>query len=190
VDDPSWAKYKDEPGITLYTRYDAGSSYCQVKSVVHIDKPVQTVFDFIKANRPVDASTPEDKREGCAERRAFNPVEGDPNEAQFYYICVLSGKMLVSNRDFLMFQRTFVEGDKSYLVRTSIVNDALAPANPKAVRGTMHFQVFVVAPDGDGASLIFLCHADPAGSIPAAVYNLAVANQGYSALRAKNALEK
>jgi hypothetical protein len=189
LEDPSWSKNKEDSGMILYTRYEAGSSFAQVKSVVTVNKPAQVVFDYIKSNRPVDPSTPKDKNEGCLARRAFDPVEGDPNEAQFYYICVLSGKMMVWDRDFLMFQRTFTEGDTKYLVRTSIVNKDLMDDQPKAVRATMHFQVFIVVPDGDKATLTFMCHADPAGSIPAAVYNLAVANQGYSALRSKQALE-
>ena len=38
--------------------------------------------------------------------------------------------------------------------------------------------------------LTFLCHADPSGNVPAMIYNVAATNQGYSALRAKKALEQ
>jgi hypothetical protein len=53
----------------------------------------------------------------------------------------------------------------------------------------MVFQAFLIEPDAVGTKLTFLCHAEPNGSIPAMVYNAAVTNQGYSALRTKKALE-
>jgi hypothetical protein len=122
VDDPSWKESKRDKDIVLYWRYETGSSFCQVKSVVTISKPPAEAFDFTKSPRIVDASTPKEQREGCIERRTLAPVEGDPNESRFYYIHVESPSRLVSSREFLMFQRIYQEGDKLYLIRTSIPN--------------------------------------------------------------------
>jgi hypothetical protein len=157
---------------------------------VTIAKPPQEVLAYCKNVRPVTSSTPKDQREGCLERRIISTVDGDPNGASFYYIAVDSNSSVVSSRDFLMFTRIFVEGPISYLVRTSIVNDAIAPPKKGLVRGNMFFQAFVVEPDPAGTKLTFVCHADPAGSVPAMIYNTAVNNQGLSALRVKKALEK
>jgi hypothetical protein len=66
----------------------------------------------------------------------------------------------------------------------------LVPVAKGAVRGNMVFQAFIVEPDPVGSKLTFLCHAEPNGSVPSAIYNTAATNQGYSALRIKNALEK
>jgi hypothetical protein len=189
VGDPQWKDAKKEKDIQLFYRYPEGSSFCQVKSIVTIAKPPPEVLDYLKANRVIDASTPKDQREGAVERRNLAPVEGDPNEGGFYYIIVDANSRLVSNREFLMFQRTYREGDKLYLVRTSVDNDAVVPPAKGTVRGNMVFQAFIVEPDAAGTKLTFLCHAEPNGSIPAMVYNAAVTNQGYSALRAKKALE-
>lgn len=190
VEDDGWKVDKKDKDITFYLRYEAPSKFAQVKSVVTIKKPVDEVFDYVKTVRVVDEHTPADQREGCVERRTLNPIEGDPNEAQFYYIVVETHSRLVSSRDFLMYQKVFKEGDKRYLLRTSIVNDALKPPHKSYVRANMHFQAFVMEPCPDGCKLTFLCHADPSGSVPAMIYNAAASNQGRSALRFKQALEK
>jgi hypothetical protein len=189
VDDPQWKENKKEKDIVFYFRYESGSSFCQVKSIVTIAKPPEVTFNFVKSDRPVNASTPKDQKEGCIERRNLAPVDGDPNESKFYYIVVDANSRLVSNREFLMFQRVFREGDKLFLVRTSVDNEALVPPAKGTVRGNMVFQAFIVEPDPAGSKLTFLCHAEPNGSIPSALYNAAATNQGYSALRFKKALE-
>lgn len=189
IDDAGWKVDKEEQDITFYLRYEEPSKFAQVKSIVTINKPVDEVFNYVKAVRVVDKDTPKDQREGCIERRTLNPIEGDPNEAQFYYIIIESHSRLVSARDFLMYQKVFTEGDKRYLVRTSIVNDSIKPVDKNYVRANMFFQAFVMEPADGGCKLTFLCHADPSGSIPAMVYNVAAVNQGRSALRFKQALE-
>ena len=93
-------------------------------------------------------------------------------------------------RDFLTFQKVMKDGDKLFLVRTSIVNDELKAPVKKYVRGDMIFQAFMCEAVAEGTKLTFLCHADPCGNVPSMIYNVAAINQGYSALRAKKALEK
>jgi hypothetical protein len=190
LNDAGWKQSKKEQDIVFFNRSEAGSGFSQVKSIVTIAKPPQEVFTYISSDRPITSSTPKDQREGCIERRVVSRVEGDPNGAAFYYIAVDSNSSLVSSRDFLMFERSFVEGSTSYFVRTSVVNDAVVPPKKGLVRGNMFFQAFIVEPDPAGTKLTFVCHADPAGSIPAMIYNTAVNNQGYSVLRVKKALEK
>lgn len=191
INDPNWTKEKEEPAIVFYKRMEKGSSFAQIKSVVTIKgKTVEEVQDYMKHIRTIDENTPKDQREGCLERRVVKTIEGDANEASFYYIAVETSSRLVSSRDFLMYQKAFVEGDKCYLVRTSIVNDEIKAPVKKYVRANMFFQAFVSEPCEEGTKLTFLCHADPSGNVPAMIYNVAAINQGYSALRAKQALEK
>jgi hypothetical protein len=190
LNDAGWKQSEKQADIVFYNRQEAGSSFTQVKSVVTIAKPPAAVIAYVKSDRPITASTPKDQREGCHERRIVSKVEGDPNQAAFYYIAVDTNSAVVSSRDFLMFERVFVEGPVQYLVRTSIVNDAIVPPKKDLVRANMIFQAFVVEPAPGGSKLTFLVHADPAGSIPAVIYNTAVNGQGLSALRAKKALEK
>ena len=189
LDDPGWTKEKEEKGVVFYKRSEKGSSFAQVKSVVTISKPIEDVVEVLKVVKTVDENTPKEQREGCIERRALNPIEGDPDNAQFFYIIVESPSRLVTSRDFLMYCKFFRDGDKVSLVRTSIVNDSLVPVNKKYVRANMLFQGFVCEPCPEGTKLTFLAHGDPCGSVPAMVYNAAAVKQGYSAVRIKEQCE-
>ena len=189
IDDPGWTKEKEEKDAVFYKRSEKGSSFAQIKSVVTINKPIESVVEVLKVVKTVDENTPKDEKDGCIERRALNPIAGDPDDAQFFYIVVESSSRLVTSRDFLMYAKFFRDGDKVSLVRTSVVNDSIVPVNKKYVRANMFFQAFVCEPCEAGTKLTFICHADPCGSVPAMIYNAAALKQGNSALRIKEAVE-
>ena len=191
LNDKGWNKEKEDKGATFYKRTEQGSGFQQVKSVVTISKPIDEVVNAVKNTKPIDSNTPKDEREGFIERRRLKSVEGDPNDACFVYIIVESPSKLVTSRDFLMYCKVFKEDNGMVsIVRTSIVNDGLMPNNKKYVRGNMIFQAYVCEPIENGKTkLTFVVHADPAGSVPAMIYNTAVIKQGYSAVKIKDALE-
>ena len=188
LDDPEWKEDKKEENITFYTRYDPSSSFAQIKSVVPIPLPIEKVSDFLKVVKVVDDKTPKDQREGCIQRRIQAEIPAEQAEGgAFYYIQLESPSFVVSSRDFLMYRRVTIKGNRHILLQVSVVNDKIMPPVNKVVRGNMFFQGLIAEKvDDNNTKLTFICHADPAGSIPATVYNMAAMKQGYAALRVRN----
>lgn len=179
-----WKESKKEEDITFYTRTDPSSPYHQVKSVVTIPAPIDTVLSILKPIEVVDKSTPKEKRHGLNERKALYGPADDQYQTAIFEIEIESPAPLVSPRDFLLFRRFYQKDGKQVYLHNSIVNNTLFPEKKGVVRGEMPFQGFIVEQDPDhqgNVRLTFLVHADPKGKIPSAVYNLVVTNQGYAA---------
>ena len=186
-----WSQQKsNDPAIEIFTRTVSGSGFAQVKSVATVAAPIDKVFEHLKTSKTIDQNTPKEEREGNIERRILSTVEGDPNNAGFFYINIEASSRLVSPRDFLMYQKMGERDGSKFLVRTSIDNQEMRPTANGSVRANMFFQCFICEKvDDNNTKLTFICHADPAGSIPAMVYNFAATNQGYSVLRMKKEIE-
>ena len=187
-----WSKESSkEKDIEIFTRSVKGSSFSQVKSVVTVNAQFDQVIKQVQTTKVIDENTPKDQREGAVERRVLSNVENDPDGACFFYIIVESPSRLVSNRDFLMYQKSTNKDGLFLLVRTSINNEEMRKVAKGCVRGNMFFQSFICEKTGDNQTkLTFLCHADPSGSIPAMVYNMAATKQGLAALRIKREVEQ
>ena len=174
--DKDWKFNKEEDGVKFYFRSEAGSSYTQVKSVTDVAAPVEAVTAILDTIKTVEPSKPED---GFKERREFGQLN-DENKTSFLYVVVQSGSRLVTDRDFIMLRRKYVKDGKTIYLHVSVPDEVQA-VNKSYVRGQMKLQGYIVEADPANAGhckLTFMVHTDPAGSIPAMVYNAVVGKQG------------
>ena len=188
IDDPNWKEEKKEEFITFYLRKDPSSSFSQVKSVVEVPLPPSKVAEFLKVVKKVDATTKPEDRDGCIERCTLN-ITDEATSTGFYYIVIESPSRFVTPRSILMFRKVVPIDDKYILLQFSVDNDAVHPKDSKYVRANMFFQANVVIPDPadpNKCKVIFVCHCDPCGSVPAMLYNTSAMKQGYAALRVRN----
>ena len=174
--DAGWKFQKEEDGVKFYNRSEPGSSYSQVKSETSIAASQDAVCAILDKVEVVEPSHPAD---GFKERNTFGDLN-DENKTCFVYVCVDSGSRLVTARDFIMLRRKYVKDGKTIYLHVS-VPDEVKPVNKSYVRGQMKLQGYIVEADPENAGktkLTFMVHTDPAGSIPAMVYNAAVLKQG------------
>jgi hypothetical protein len=189
VDAPDWSLSKKEPTITFYTRYDPSSKFAQLKSIVSIPAPLESVIAVLDQVNTVDANTPKKDRDGCQEKYLTTPVPDDPYGAVFLYIGLETPTRLVAPRDFLLYRRKYPFREGFIYMHTSVADESLKPVKSPYVRGKMTFEADLAFPDPDApdtVKMIFTTHADPAGSIPAWVYNAVVTDQGYFAKQVRD----
>ncbi|KAH0794035.1 PCTP-like protein [Histomonas meleagridis] len=173
-----WKESKTEDGVKYYTRSVPGSSFTMIKSSVVVPRPLDKMVQFCARFREVTSETPANLRGGAIERR-FWPFPGtnEHNEG-FIYLALESGSMFVSNRDFVMIRKYYEKDGRHYYICVSIDDDKIRPPSKNLVRGKILCNATVIEAEGDGTRVSFIAHADPAGSIPAAIYNMASLKQG------------
>jgi hypothetical protein len=174
-----WTKTKQDGDITFFSRFVPGSNFMMLKSQLTIPLPFERVLKRFSLLPPVTADTPPGEREGAVFRLLLTLEPNEWNDG-FVYLVLDSGTRVVRNRDFLMYRKHFERDGIHYFIQGSMVNDAIAPATKEFVRGKMLTQGVVV--DSDPASgeprVTCIAHADPAGAIPAIIYNAVVQKQG------------
>jgi hypothetical protein len=189
IDAPDWTVTKQEPTITFYSRYESSSPFAQIKSVVSIPASLEKVMAVLDVVVPVDANTPAKQRDGCQERYVTNPVPGDPNSAIFNYVALETPTRIVAPRDFLLYRRKYPFRGGFVWLHTSVADESLKPVKSPFVRGKMTYEADIAYPDPEtpgAVRMIFATHADPAGSIPAWVYNAVATDQGYFAKQVRD----
>jgi hypothetical protein len=180
-----WEEESKDFDLTVYRRKAPFSRFLAVKTVVDIGRAPHDVLEYMKNVRVVDRSTPKDLREGCIERRVLQTVDDD---SRFLYVCIDPESKLVDKRDFLIFERIFRDGEKTFLVRKSIVDDSILAPVRGCVRGTLLYQAYVIEPGWCGTQLTFVGDADPRGDVHRVIYDNAMMKQARSVLRAKGVL--
>jgi len=177
VNDPSWKQFDVKPDITIYTRADPNSSYNMAKGVVSIPVPVEVVYNKLKTVPKIDPSMPADVRDGTKEKYQFAEIPGDEHDSCFMYVGLESPSAMVTAREFLMYRRHYFVENKHIFLHVSVENDELKAPAKGYVRGKMIMQGYVIEEESGNTRLTFIAHADPAGWIPAMVYNSSVSNQ-------------
>lgn len=173
-----WKLSKEDGDLKIFTRYVPDSSYSQLMSYISIPATIEAVVKNLQTIPKIEEGHPAD---GFAEKYVFAETHDD-HDSKFYYYAVESGSRLVSNRDFINIRRMYKDGER-YVFVTNAVDDDVKPASKKYVRGKIIFQAHIAEQDKEkpgNVKLTFLVHTDPAGSIPAAIYNMAIQKQGYS----------
>jgi hypothetical protein len=190
LDAPDWSSPRRDGDTTFYTRSVAGSSFTMIKSEVAIPAPLHVILDRLSEVPEVTPDMPAAVRDGSIRRYGL-VVEPNRFNEGFIYLALESGSRLVSPRDFLMYRRHFEKDGTHYFVQASVQNDAIKPEVKGFVRGRILTQAFALDIKDDVPRLRFVAHADPAGSIPAIIYNAVAQKQGYLVQKLKKAcLEK
>lgn len=189
IDSADWKKDKEEPDVTFYSRSAPGSKFLMIKAVSLIPKPYDVVVNHLCGMDDIEPSMPADKRDGTHQRHLFVKEANKWNDG-FLYMALETTSRLVSPRDFLMYRKHFAEDGKDYFSQVSIVNDAIKPEVKGFVRAQILTQCFVIEQAGDNVKLTFIVHADPAGSVPAMIYNTIACNQGNCVKKIKLELTK
>jgi hypothetical protein len=184
---PDWQKGKVDDDLSFYSRSVPGSSFTMIKSEITIPVPIETIVKRLSLVPEVTPDQPAAQRDGAIRRKLFVVSENEFNDG-FVYLALESGSRLVSNRDFFMYRKHFEKDGVHYFVQASVVNDEIAPVYKDFVRGRIVTQAFVLSGEGPEAKLQFIAHADPAGSIPAMVYNAVSQKQGYLVKKLKTDL--
>ena len=185
--DKDWKFNKEEDGVKFYYRSEPGSSFSQVKSETSVAAPEEAITKILDEIKLVEPKNPQD---GFKERRTFGELN-DENKTAFLYVCVDSGSRFVTSRDFIMLRRKYVKDGKIIYLHVS-VPDSVQPVNPNYVRGQMKLQGYIVEPDTEkqgNFKLTFMVHTDPAGSVPAVVYNAVVGKQGLVVKKIRDAAQ-
>ena len=187
LDAGDWKKDKEEKDVVFFTRKVEGSSFNMVKSISMIPKPMEMVVDNLSEVRNIEPNMPAKERDGTHQQWLFVHEPNKFNDG-YMYLALETPSMLVSPRDFLMYRKHFEEGGKHYFPQVSIENDAIRGPVKGFVRGKILTQCFVAEQDGDQVKLTFIVHADPAGSIPAWIYNKVATDQGYAVKKIRDEL--
>jgi hypothetical protein len=183
-----WTAGKVDGDISFFTRSVPGSSFTMIKSEISIPLPFEVVAKRCALLPAVTPDMPAAQRDGAIRRLLLVPEPNEYNNG-FLYLALDSGSRLVSNRDFLLYRKHFEKDGTHYFILTSIVNDAIAPPYKDFVRGKILVQALVLNVNEAGEPrLKFIAHADPAGSIPAMVYNAVSQGQGYLIKKLKTEL--
>lgn len=193
LDDPSWKESKKEPTITFYTRSEAGSSFSMVKSQSSIPVSIDKVIEQLDMLDDITPDMDAKKRDGVVRRTAHLLDASDPHRQGILYLALESGSRFVTNRDFLMYRKYYEKEGKHFFVHVSVEHPELHQPTKEFVRARILLQVFIADQDPDNANatrLRFVVHADPAGSVPAMVYNMTAVNQGYSVKKIYDELVK
>lgn len=77
---------------------------------------------------------------------------------------------MVADRDFLLYKVVRKDSDNKYTVFLYSVADEIKGADPKAVRAATK-KLIVFEKEGSGVKVTQYAYANPAGKIPAALYN-------------------
>ena len=189
VENGQWKLSKEQPDIKFYTGTYPGSSFSMVKAVVSIPADHEKIVNILNTVNKIDDKTPDSQRDGANEQYLFGE-QNDEAHTSYLYISLMSGSRLVSDRDFVMLRKYYKFGDKELWHHASFdKGDELVPPNKKNVRGKITFQTYILEkdPEHEGAwRLTFVVHADPAGSIPAMIYNTVAVSQGESAKKIRD----
>jgi hypothetical protein len=183
-----WTTGKVDGDISFFSRSVPGSSFTMIKSEISIPLPFEVILKRLAILPLITPDMPAAQRDGALRRLLLVP---EPNEFNngFLYLALESGSRFVSNRDFLLYRKHFEKDGTHYFILTSIVNDAIAPPYKDFVRGKILVQALVFDQNAAGEPrLRFIAHADPAGSIPAMVYNAVSQTQGYLIKKLKTEL--
>ena len=178
LNSPDWKESKKENGVTYYTRSVQGSSFTMIKSSTSVPRPLDKMVDFCSRFREVTADTPQELRGGAIERRFWPFPEPNPHNEGFVYLALESGSRLVSNRDFVMIRKYYEKDGRHYYICVSIDDDKIRPVSKNFVRGKILCNATVIEAEGENTKVSFIAHADPAGSIPAMIYNMVSLKQG------------
>ncbi|KAJ3317259.1 hypothetical protein HDU76_001265 [Blyttiomyces sp. JEL0837] len=83
---------------------------------------------------------------------------------------------IVSGRDFVVTFAVIKEGEVTYLIQTS-VEDSRVPTTKDRVRATLHGAGWILTPTASGdIEVVYIAHADPSGTLPAALVRMVSAD--------------
>ncbi|OHT11461.1 hypothetical protein TRFO_19101 [Tritrichomonas foetus] len=191
ADKASFKEEKKDGPINFYTRSEKGSSFSQVLSSTSIPVPVERVLEELKKVEIIDPSMDKKLRDDTLYQELYVLDESDSFHDGFVYCALDTPTRLVSKRDFLMYRKHYERDGVHYFVHVSVDYQGVRPVTKEYVRGKILLQIDILDadPENEGAArLRFLVHADPAGSIPAWVYNMTAISQGYAVKKVRDRL--
>ena len=148
--DESWQRYAEKNGITVERREVAGSKFYEHRAQVSVHKRPEVVLNAIWWG--VMNALPKTVKKRTLLRSS---------QDEFLVYDELKTPV-VSDRDATI--RIWRSGNE---IRFETHNELGPPPNSKYVRLPVVRGYWLVAPEGDGARLTYVCYSEPGGSIPA-----------------------
>jgi hypothetical protein len=177
-----WKLAKEKEGIRIYLAPEPGSSYKAYRGETTLPASPQLLLDLLS-----DVSYIDEWDESISEVKVLESKEGE----YFRYYLVYDVPWPATDRDLCV--KAVISKDKAtgvIMINTISVPDLL-PEKEGLVRMEKYWQRWIITPTGDGmVHLVSEGFADPAGNIPAWIYNMVITNSPMNILRqVRNAME-
>ena len=154
----SWEFVKEEDGIKIYTRQEAGKALKEFKGVTVINAPVEKVFSVVE-----DVNHIEWWDENLIDIKVLSY---EKNKRDKYYM-VYDSPWPVSNRDLYAEVTVVIDEAKRVYTITSVALSSGIPGDDDQVRIRDYRQKWTITPAGENSThVVFEGYIDPAGKIP------------------------
>jgi hypothetical protein len=179
----SWDFVKEQDGIKIYTRQEAGKSLKAYKGTAVIRAPAEKVFTLIEDVNHTDWWDPS--------LIEIKVLAYEKNKGAKYYL-VYDSPWPVTNRDLYVDVTVTIDRVKSVYTITAVTSKAVMPENEGLVRIRDYRQTWTVSSAGEKLSNVILeGYLDPAGNIPDWISNMLVNQSPLNAiLGIKERMEK
>jgi hypothetical protein len=107
-----------------------------------------------------------------------------------YHLQVQTPSSLVSNRDFMIMNKTLYEGDRAFRMGVSVVHDELPNPEYGFVRGQVMLSGFFAEKREDGVYLININHSNPMGWVPAWLVNATLTKYAQNVAKVREWVEQ
>ena len=162
----TWNFVKAKYGIKIYTRQDKNSSFKIFRGVADIATTVDKVYAIVGNIRSTDKWDP-----GVKELRVLS----NEKDISFSYYLVYSVTWPLHDRDLCVSVKIIHDSISGDVIVDAESSPALVPEKSDLVRIKNYWQKWIIHPvDKDHIRLILEGFADPAGNIPAWLYNMVI----------------
>ncbi len=170
----SWEYAKEQDGIKIYTRKEAGKPLKEFRGIATIKAPVERVFSVIEDGNHNDWW---DENLILVKVLAY-----EKNKRAKYYL-VFDSPWPVSNRELYADVTVVMDQAKRVYTVTSVALKTGAPSDGELVRIRDYRQSWIISPAGENSTQVVLeGYIDPAGSVPAWISNMIIVQSPFSSI--------
>lgn len=162
----SWKMVKERDGITTYSRPEPGFSVKAYKCETEFRGDMEKVIDLLTDVRSFDAW----------DDKISELVVVEEEQGEYYKYCLVYDlSWPLKDRDLCIDARTVTDAETGIVTIHATGAPELIPPHPDRVRIVDYWQNWIVRPLEDGLIRLTLeGFADPAGSVPAWITNMAL----------------
>jgi hypothetical protein len=162
----SWNLVKEKYGIKIYTKLEINSSFKCFRGVADIKTSLDKVYAIVGNIRSTDKWDP-----GVKELKVLSSVK----DKSFSYYLVYSVTWPLHDRDLCVAVKILHDSVSGDVIIDAESRPQLVPEKANLVRIRNYWQKWIIHPiDKDHIRLILEGFADPAGNIPAWLYNMVI----------------
>ena len=177
-----WEFIKERDGIKIYTRKDVNTNLKSFKGVMDLNCPMEKVCNLIGNVKNVDWW---DKN-----LREIKILLFEKDKHMQYYL-IYGAPWPVTDRDLCVDATVTIDPVTGTRTIYSVPLPNVIPENPDLVRIKNYWQKWIIQPMAKGVVHVILeGYVDPAGSVPAWIYNMVITDTPLKIMRGiKNRLE-